>query len=453
MTVYQKIFVLVLGVNLGSLLLFHFLPLPFFSRLVVTALLIVAGAWGGARYVSRPVEQLLSELRSLQTKEPYNFTGQRIQRFRDVQFDQASARLREILEETGDTIRDLHNERDKFTSILDQFSTGVLSVNEDGHVVYVNSRARELLDIGRKDVTDKLVSEITRVEDVQDSIRTCLDSGEPDQTKGRRVEPDQDLILKIETSPLHSGTDELTGAVASVHDITELQRLRTVRQDFVANVSHELKTPITAIQGYIETLAGEQTMEAETRDRFIRKIRDQTRRMSNMIEDLLTISRLEFEENEYDTRRINMVEPVQEAWKTLEPRAEKKNLSLEAMLPEKPVYVDGHSVAIRQLTSNLLENALKYTPDGGKVTVRIEENDHFGILRVSDTGVGIEPRKQERIFERFYRVDDARTRESGGTGLGLAIVKHLTQALDGNITVDSTPGQGSTFQVKIPSAS
>ena len=196
---YRKIFVCVILVSLFSLVLFYSLPFSFAVRLFFTVFLIAGGSWASARYVSQPLDQFLSQIRSLQPQAPDNLADQRFQRFRDEQFGEASRRLREILETTGRTIHDLREDRDKFTSILDQFSTGVLSVDDDGTVVYVNPRARELLGIETDDVAGKLVSEVTRVEDVQDSIRTCLDSGDPVQTEGRRVKPDRDLILQIET--------------------------------------------------------------------------------------------------------------------------------------------------------------------------------------------------------------------------------------------------------------
>ena len=242
------------------------------------------------------------------------------------------------------------------------------------------------------------------------------------------------------------------GAVVVLHDVSRLERLETVRRDFVANASHELKTPITAIRGLVETLIDDKEIAPETQERFLTKIRDQSGRLSAIVTDLLTLSRLEAESGDSRYTPLDLREPVLASAQALTPAAEEKGIVLETQLPDVRVEVAGDNEALGQVVTNLLDNALKYTPKGGKVWVRLTSQSGNAVLEVQDTGIGIEPRDRERIFERFYRVDKARSRELGGTGLGLSIVKHIVLAHNGKVSVDSTPGTGSTFRVSLPLA-
>jgi two-component system phosphate regulon sensor histidine kinase PhoR len=399
------------------------------------------------------MDRFLNQLETVAELAERGIPGERIALFKDKRLGDAAQSLNDMMEMIADRTQTLREDRDKFVSILDEFSDGILAVDVDERIIYMNQRSRELLKINAESVQEKLISEVTRVDDVQSAITDCLENVESVHREGRRVDPDDELILTIDASPLRNASGKVIGAVASIHDVTELRRLQTVRQDFVANVSHELKTPITAIQGLIETLAGDDSMDADTRQRFIKKVRNQTRRMSTLVEDLLTISRLESDDEILEARRFDLVEPVNEALETLQPKADKREHEIIVDVPDDAIYIEGDPAAVRQLTTNLLENAVKYTPKSGEIRLTVEQENGDATIVVEDNGPGIEPRKQERIFERFYRVDDARTREAGGTGLGLAIVKHLTLTLDGEIQVDSTPGRGSTFTVKLPTLS
>lgn len=427
--------------------------LPLDSVLLRGAVSVSVGmaiSLGVLRYVRAPLRDFLEQLRAIARLASDGITGERLPRFRDPQLSETARELNDMLEETARRTESIRREREKFVSILDELSDGVLAVDDEGRVTYLNERARQLLDVHDGDTTGRLVSEITRLDDVRATLSDCLEERTSIHREARQVDPDEERILTVDATPLRNAEGELVGAVGAIHDVTELRRLQTVRQDFVANVSHELKTPITAIQGLVETLAGDDGMDRETRQRFIEKIRNQTLRMSDMVEDLLTISRLESEDEPADRQRFDLLDPIEEAVETVRPAADEKNHDLETTFPEEPPYVEGDPAAVRRLVNNLLENAVKYTGDGGRIELRVRQNGGTATIEVEDDGAGIEPRKQERIFERFYRVDDARTRDAGGTGLGLAIVKHLTLTLDGEIEVESTPGRGSTFSVILP---
>jgi two-component system phosphate regulon sensor histidine kinase PhoR len=241
-------------------------------------------------------------------------------------------------------------------------------------------------------------------------------------------------------------------AVAVFRDESQLRQLETHRRDFVANVSHELKTPLAAIQGLAETMATDLEMPLPTRERFLGRVLVQVARLTTLVGDLLTLSRLDEEQ----PARLGAIEPadfgavVRDVARDLQPLAERKGLRFTAVCAA-PVMVHAEPEALRQIASNLVDNAIKYTPSGGSVTVTVRAAGEAE-LEVVDTGVGLSAQDEERVFERFYRVDRARSRELGGTGLGLAIVKHTVRNLGGSVGVHSELGHGSTFWVRLPLA-
>ena len=231
----------------------------------------------------------------------------------------------------------------------------------------------------------------------------------------------------------------------------ELARLETMRRDFVGNVSHELKTPITAIRGLTETLLDDEGMDSETRIRFLSRIAAQSLRLSSLVSDLLTISRLEAPNTVFRSVRTDLNEVVRAATRSLLPERG-QDIQIHIELGDEPLEVLGDAEALRQVATNLLDNAIKCTPAGGEVWLRLQARAGHAVLEVEDSGIGIEAEHLSRIFERFYRVDTARSRELGGTGLGLSIVKHIALSHGGEVCVESTPGQGSLFRVRIPLA-
>ncbi len=232
--------------------------------------------------------------------------------------------------------------------------------------------------------------------------------------------------------------------------MSELHRLEQIRRDFVANVSHELKTPIAAVRGLVETVIDDRKMTDEDRERFLAKICNQSMRLSSIVTDLLTLSQLESGNGMLETELLDLCEVVRSTVTSLAQTAEARNIRVEVRLPEDPVRLLGDEDALSQVTSNLLDNALKYSPRDAEVWIRLRQENGKAVIEIQDRGVGIEPRDRDRIFERFYRVDKARSRELGGTGLGLSIVKHIVLAHGGAVDVESSPGAGSTFRVFLP---
>ena len=237
-----------------------------------------------------------------------------------------------------------------------------------------------------------------------------------------------------------------------LHDLTELRRLENVRRELVANVSHELKTPLTVIKGYAETLRLGAVNDPEHNLQFIHRIEEQADRLHELIQDLLQIARLEAGSETFDLGSVPLDELISECASQFADVAATKGVTLatESLLADVAAWADEEGV--RTILNNLVDNALKFTPAGGRITMRCLADDESVTVEVQDTGIGIAADDQARIFERFYRVDKARSRELGGTGLGLSIVKHLAQAFGGNVSVESRPASGSTFRVTLSRA-
>jgi len=242
-----------------------------------------------------------------------------------------------------------------------------------------------------------------------------------------------------------------TGALVVMHDVTRLKRLENIRRDFVANVSHELRTPITSIQGFAETLLDGAIDLPEDARRFVRIMAAQSDRLNDIIEDLLTLSRLEqeVEQAKLPVQQARVRGVLEAAIGVCELWASKKDLRIE-LTCEDQLYVPINAALLEQAVVNLVDNAVKYSPEGAAVLVQAERSKSELIIRVRDHGCGIGPEHLPRLFERFYRVDKARSRKLGGTGLGLAIVKHIAQAHGGSATVESVPGEGSLFSLHLP---
>jgi two-component system phosphate regulon sensor histidine kinase PhoR len=244
-----------------------------------------------------------------------------------------------------------------------------------------------------------------------------------------------------------TGTD---GAVLVLHDITDLRKLERVRRDFVANVSHEFRTPLTAIQGFAETLLAGAIDDPQNRGRFLEIIVEHSRRLARLTEDLLMLSKMDADRLEFETRRIPVAAFIESCMETAQPRARDKDLRLSVNRAEKVPDIAGDRRRLTEVLQNLLDNAIQYTPSGGQIIVSAGVADSEVVITVSDTGIGIPLAEQPRIFERFYRADVARSREVGGTGLGLSIAKHLVEGHGGRIWVESEIGQGSQFHFSVP---
>jgi two-component system, OmpR family, phosphate regulon sensor histidine kinase PhoR len=341
-------------------------------------------------------------------------------------------------------------DRNKTFAILAGMVEGVIAVDREERIVHVNGAAAAILGVDVKNAQGRRIWEVTRVVEVREALTEAMKTSRVRVSEVRIPTPKKDHVIQIIAAPLRGPDEVLEGAVVVLHDVSDLRLLESVRRDFVANISHELKTPLAAIRGLVETLVDDQGMDDETRHRFTGKIRDQAMRLSNIVSDLLTLSRLESPPGQIQFEPLDLREAVAESYRAQVHEAETKRVDLEAHVAPEPIVIEGDGEALRELVDNLLSNAIKYTPEGGRVDLRLGTEGAQAVLTIEDTGIGIAPEDQGRVFERFYRVDKARSRQLGGTGLGLSIVKHVALAHGGNVSLRSSPGRGSTFRVQIP---
>jgi len=363
------------------------------------------------------------------------------------QLAEAFKRMTGRLEERMDAVT---RGRAQLAAILSGMVEGVVAVDREGRVLHMNEVAAAMLAASPEASQGKPLWEATRIPAVLDLLK--LPPGDVAVSTRELRLPDglKERVLEVRASPLRDVRGDPGGLVIVLHDITDLRRLETVRRDFVANVSHELKTPVTAIRGLAETLIDDPAMDRDTHRGFLAKVRDQAERLSRLVGDLLALSRVESGGPALDRETLDLRDPVRDSVRALEPAAAAKGLGFEAVIPTEPLAVRGDREALRQVADNLLDNAVKYTLAGGRVRVVLRREVDEAVLEVTDTGPGIAPEHLGRIFERFYRVDKARSRELGGTGLGLSIVRHVALAHGGQAAVESTVGQGSTFRVRLP---
>jgi two-component system phosphate regulon sensor histidine kinase PhoR len=338
----------------------------------------------------------------------------------------------------------LHQEARTLTAVLDGMAEGIWVTDAEGTVVRHNDALRAMLRPTGEIVGQRPLA-LLRHDSLNEAVLRACREGASTRLE-LTLEGLLPLTLAIRVTPLGG---DLPGSAAVFHDVTELRHLEKVRKDFVANVSHELRTPITAIRGYAETLQGGALTDANVAPKMVDIIHRQSERLSELVEDLLELSRLESREVKLRVEDVPLALVASRAAEVVRHKAQGKRITLELNVPPELV-VQGDERGLEQVLLNLLDNAVKYTPEGGRVTVTGVWESGRGVVHVRDSGVGIESRHLARIFERYYRVDKGRSRDMGGTGLGLSIVKHLLSAMGGEIEVESQPNEGSTFTIFLP---
>lgn len=345
------------------------------------------------------------------------------------------------------TIRTLTEERNLSSAILGSMVEGVAVVSGAERLVFANQSFAEILGLDLPPKSGSALVEIVRQTDLIEAVRRVL-AGEP------RVESEivtgtlRQHFFAATVGAVRAG--ETYGAVVVLHDITELRRLERVRRDFVANVSHEFRTPLTAIQGFAETLLAGAMDDPQNRERFLEIIVEHSRRLARLTEDLLKLSKMDADRLELEIRRVSVSQLVESCIETAQHRAIEKEIAISVKPGNGVPDIAGDRRRLAEVLQNLIDNALQYTLSRGEIVVSTEARDGEVVFTVADTGIGIPKADQSRIFERFYRVDAARSRELGGTGLGLSIAKHIVEVHGGRIWVDSEIGRGSQFYFTIP---
>lgn len=340
-------------------------------------------------------------------------------------------------------------QKNKLEAVLSGMVEGVVAMDRDENLISINEAAARFFRIDPQAATGKTLSAIVRNLAFLDFVKSAVKADEP--REGDVVLDDYgNRILHTRTSSLLDGDYKRAGTLIVFNDVTTLRRLETMRKDFAANVSHEIKTPLTSIRGFVETLLADAGDFTEKQVHFLRIIEKNGNRLMAIIDDLLKLSRIETEKTgDLRFAKANLLKTLDAAVGALKPEAQKKNIDIDLSCDET-LAVRMDSSMIEQAVINLVENAIKYCNDNSRVDVRVEKEADTVAIHVTDSGYGIEKEHLPRLFERFYRTDKARSRQLGGTGLGLAIVKHIMLAHKGDVSVESTIGKGSTFTLHLP---
>lgn len=422
-----------------------------YTRIVIGGLVVALAAalvsLAVSRRISRPLEEMKAGVEHFMRNElSYRLPVHDLREIGGLAevMNEMAARLDERIE----TVEHQRNEQEAvFSSMVE----GLLAVDTEERVIKVNRAASELLGVDIEQSEGRTIQEVVRNPDLQKFVARALASSGKVEGDIVLYSDTTERFLQAHGTPLFNSGDRRLGAVVVLNDVTRIRRLENVRRDFVANVSHELKTPITSIKGFVETLLEGAIHVPGDAEHFLGIIAKQVERMNSIIEDLLLISRTE-RDVEKDAIRLepNKIKEILEESKQLcETKAGRKKISLDLACPDD-LTARINPALIEQAVVNLIDNAITYSEEGSDVEIEARRGDGEVLIEVRDHGVGIDREHLPRLFERFYRVDKARSRTLGGTGLGLAIVKHICQAHGGGVTVESTPGEGSTFTLHIP---
>ncbi len=402
-------------------------------------------AYGVSWLTLRP----LRELRGLTNALSAGDLDYRIpRRFRD-ELGEISRAIRSLAEQLRERVAEATREQEQLRAVLDGMAEGVLVVDEHNEIVLANHRVAAFYGV-RPPLQGRSVLAALRDAELDGLL---AEAGHTDDPVSRTLELAHPAhrSLRVQATRFPAAPARRLGSVAVLHDVTELARLETMRRDFVANASHELRTPLAAIRGFAETLLGDASLPEEKRRSYLEVIDRHAKRLGTLVDDLLELSRIESGQATLELQLVDVPAVAAGLLRDCEARLREKRLDA-ASQAKGPGGAWADPQAVWQILSNLLDNAIKYTEPGGKIRIRVEGDLRRVRVAVADTGAGIPERDLARIFERFYRVDRARSRALGGTGLGLAIVKHLVQGQGGEITVESELGRGSTFSFTLPSA-
>lgn len=345
-----------------------------------------------------------------------------------------------------DNLADLSDQRNKLAVILETMADGVIVIDEDGQVSRINRSAEWFLDVKVNETYGGRISEVVRDHELQQLVTNAMESGAP-QFAEVELHFQRRYLSAIATPLAAEGADSV---LLTLHDLTRIRQVETTRKEFVTNVSHELRSPLTSIKAMVETLQDGALDDKTAAVDFLRRIHRDVDRMSGMVNDLLELASLESGQTPIHLSPVDMGPLLEEVVSDCQTSANQHNVAVEVSLPTNMPLVTAEEEKVHQVVTNLIENALKFTPENGRITISANVGVREIKFTVSDTGPGIDSEHLPHVFERFYKVD--RARRDGGSGLGLAIVKHIVQSHDGDVSVESTIGEGSAFSFTLPRA-
>jgi two-component system phosphate regulon sensor histidine kinase PhoR len=353
--------------------------------------------------------------------------------------------------EHQERVRVADQDKAQLEAAFASMTEGVLVINNQDRIEFLNRSLKDVLgNEGITDILDKTPLEAFRNVELQDALDLFRDSGTPVLRK-INLGQEEPIILDVTISAVQGLPEGKQKTMMVFHDVTRLKKLEKIREDFVANVTHEIKTPLTAIIGFIETLEDGAINEEETAKRFLHIISENAHRLERLVDDLLVLSSIELGEMKLRIENVSIADAIDNVLPMFETKAADKSLAIDKKISDKLPFIGADRDKLAQILVNILDNAIKFTPSGGKISIAaLQDEKGFVVVRVMDTGIGIPKMEILRLGERFYRVDKTRSRELGGTGLGLSIVKHLMRAHNGSVDIESQVGKGTTVSLSFP---
>jgi len=399
-----------------------------------------------SRLISRPIEEIKKGAESFARGE----FEHRLPVFTSEELGSLSETMNQMAVELQKRINGMREQRNELEAVLSSMVEGIIALDNEQKIISINKAAAQIFGAIASEVQNRSIQEVFRNTDLQNFVSSALSSDETVE-KDITLYGDNERILNAHSATLHDAKGKSVGALIVLNEVTTLRRLETIRRDFVANVSHEIKTPITAIKGFVETLRDTAMENREDTMRFLTIIEKHVDRLNAIIEDLLSLSRIEqgVEKEDISLVESRIRDIIAASVQLFEGKASSKNIEIVISCDEN-LKAKVNPPILEQAVSNLLDNAIKYSDNESTINVEVRQTEAETIISVHDRGCGIEEEHLSRLFERFYRADKARSRKLGGTGLGLAIVKHIAQAHQGYVEVQSTPNKGSSFSLHLP---
>lgn len=419
----------------------------FYTILITLAaiLLVVLISFKISKSLTKSLNELIFVSKEI-SKGKYN---RRINIESKDELGQLSESFNEMAAKLEQTINDLKDKKMEIESIVDSMNAGIVAVDRNKKIILINRMAGDFLGVSlQKGVIGKNMLERIRNNQLNNIIKETFINNRPLESGYINME---DKILKLYTSPVKPRTEgeETVGVIVFIQDVTKIRKFEKIRTEFVSNVTHELKTPITSIRGFIETLKDGAINNKQVAMRFLDIIDIEAERLHVLIDDILLLSEIETKQTALRSENINIKSLGDEVISIVQSIADEKEVTLYNQVT-KDIFIKGDKNRLKQLFLNLVDNAIKYNVKGGRVTIDAYKDEGKMVIKIKDTGIGIDYKHLPRLFERFYRVDKGRSRDLGGTGLGLSIVKHIVNLYNGNVKVNSKLGEGTEFIVQIP---
>jgi PAS domain S-box len=398
-------------------------------------------------FVSKRITRPIDALTEIANKIADGDFGRKIYISANDQIGELAQSFNKMSHTLNLSMNELKQRNSELEAILNSMINGIIAVDQNKNIILINKFCFEILDLPQNYVVEnESMYKIIRNEEIAQMVEISMNEGVPQMKELRYVHSEK--TLRIFVNPIFTITREIIGSIVVIQDVTQIRKLEQMRSDFVSNVSHELKTPLTSIRGFVDTLKNGAVHQPDTAMRFLDIIDIESDRLYRLINDILLLSEIETMDREPEQTQVELTSVTEEVIDFLELKAHEKGLKLSAIYKEE-LFIKANRDRIKQMLINLIDNGIKYT-EKGEVKVDIHTQGSWVVIRVTDTGIGFSEDHKERLFERFYRVDKGRSRNQGGTGLGLSIVKHIVLLYKGKIAVESTPGKGTTFEILLP---